>query len=248
MIEFIGLRKSFGPKVVLDGIDLTLRDGEITYIIGTSGTGKSVLIKHAVGLLRPDSGKVVVDGQDVTNYTERQWWEIRRRYVLVFQHPALFDSLKVVDNVALPLRKHFGLSREEARRRALEFLRLVGLEAKGEAMPSDLGVTERKRVSVARALTLEPDWAILDEPTTGLDVMAMEEVDNLIRHLRHGLGKTVVVVSHDLRSIFGVAERIIFLYKGKVRLDGPKEAFLASQDPVVQQFIRGEPTGPLEIA
>ncbi|MBL6975671.1 MAG: ATP-binding cassette domain-containing protein [Deltaproteobacteria bacterium] len=246
MIEFRQLSKSFGTNHVLKGIDLTIRDGEITYVIGTSGTGKSVLVKHIVGLLYPDSGRIVIDGNDVTDYSESRWREVRSNYVLVFQHSTLFDSMTLRQNVALPLRKHKGLSRRDSFERAMDFLRTVGMDEKADRMPSDVGPPERKRVAIARALTLEPDCAILDEPTTGLDVVASGNVDQMIDHLGRELNKTVIVVSHDLRSIFGVADRIIFLYNGLVRLDGPPEAFRSSDDPVVQQFIRGEPTGPME--
>lgn len=246
MIEFRGLVKSFGDHRVLDGIHLHIRAGEITYVIGTSGTGKSVLMKHAVGLLRPDSGRVIIEGKDVTELPETEWGPIRRRIVLVFQHSTLFDSMSLRENVALPLRKHGGLSRVEARARALDFLRLVQMEDRADAMPHEVGPGERKRVAIARALTLDPPCTILDEPTTGLDVLASARVDDLIRRLSREIGRTVVVVSHDLRSIFGVADRIVFLYKGRVWLDGPRETFLASDDPVVRQFIEGQPVGPIE--
>jgi len=247
VIEYREISKSFGGIRVLDGIDLTINDGEVTYIIGTSGVGKSVLVKHAVGLLKPDSGRILIDGDDVTDYSEAQWRPVRTRYVLVFQHSTLFDSMTLRENVALPLRKHGGLSRHESYRKARDFLEMVQMADKGDKMPADVGPPERKRVSIARALTLAPECAILDEPTTGLDIIASANVDRMIDHLARVLNKTVIVVSHDLRSIFGVADRIIFLYKGRVRLDGPPEAFRSSDDPVVKQFIRGEPTGPMEM-
>jgi len=246
LIEYRAISKSFGPKLVLDGVSLTIRDGEVTYVIGASGQGKSVLVKHAVGLLSPDSGRVLIDGTDVTDFTEAQWRPIRIRYVLVFQHSTLFDSMTLRDNVALPLRKHRGMSRREALDGAMEYLRMVAMDAKADMMPSEVGPSQRKRVAIARALTLSPDCAILDEPTTGLDVVASANVDGMIAHLARDLGKTVVVVSHDLRSIFGVADRIVFLYKGNVWLDAPPAGFRESRDPVVRQFIRGEPTGPME--
>jgi phospholipid/cholesterol/gamma-HCH transport system ATP-binding protein len=246
VIAFQGIHKSFGDKVVLSGIDLQIRDREITFIIGASGTGKSVLMKMAAGLLTPDSGRVIVDGEDVTDFGEDRWQRIRTRYALVFQHPNLFDSMTLRENVALPLRKHRGISRKAAFFAAIEFLAMVGMEDKADLMPDEVGPSQRKRVSIARALTLDPTCAILDEPTTGLDVVASRTIDDLISRLARELGKTVVVVSHDLRSIFGVADRIIFLYKGRVHLDGPSQAFHASRDPVVRQFIGGEPDGPME--
>lgn len=246
MIEFRGLEKSFGSHKVLDRIDLRIREGEITYIIGTSGTGKSVLVKHAVGLLRPDAGRVIVEGEDVTDAPESRWRALRLRHVLVFQQSTLFDWMTLLENVALPLRKHRGLSRREASERAKEYLALVDMLQKADFMPYQVGPGERKKVAIARALTLEPVCTILDEPTTGLDMIASAAVDNLIRRLAQELGRTVIVVSHDLRSIFGVADRIVFLYKKRVWLDGTPRDFLCSKDPVVQQFIRGEPEGPIE--
>lgn len=246
MIAFHAVSKSFGPKQVLDAITLTLYDREITYVIGASGTGKSVLVKHAVGLLSPDSGHIEIDGVDVTNFGEGRWAAIRRRYALVFQHPNLFDSMTLRENVALPLRTQARLSRAASMKEAERYLAMVQMEAKADLMPAEIGPSERKRVAIARSLTLEPECAILDEPTTGLDVVASANVDAMIGHLARDLGKTVIVVSHDMRSILGVADRIIFLYKGRVRLDGSPAVFRASEDPVVRQFIRGEPVGPME--
>jgi len=246
LIEYRRICKSFGAQRVLDDISLTIRDDEITYIIGTSGVGKSVLVKHAVGLLRPDSGRILIDGEDVTDHEEGRWMDVRRRYVLVFQHSTLFDSMSLRENVALPLRKHTDLSRKRSYGGAMDYLEMVHMADKADLMPSDVGPPERKRVAIARALTLSPQWAILDEPTTGLDVFASSNIDSMISHLARELNKTVVVVSHDLRSIFGVADRIVFLYKGNVRLDGPAQAYRSSEDPVVRQFINGEPTGPME--
>ncbi len=246
MIAFRNIHKSFGDKVVLAGIDLEIRDREITFIIGASGTGKSVLMKTAVGLLAPDAGRVIVDAEDVTDFSEARWQRIRTRHALVFQHPNLFDSMTLRENVALPLRKHRRISRKAALVAALDYLGMVGMEDKADLMPDEVGPSQRKRVSIARALTLDPTTAILDEPTTGLDVVASRTIDDLIVRLSRELAKTVIVVSHDLRSIFGVADRIIFLYKGHVHLDGPPAAFRASGDPVVRQFIGGEPDGPME--
>lgn len=246
MTEFREIRKRFGDKQILRGIDLTIRDHEVTYIIGASGTGKSVLMKHAVGLLTPDYGSVVIDGKDMTSASEDDWRLVRRRYALVFQHPTLFDSMTIHENVALPLMKVVGLPRRTARDKAMEYLKSVRMEGIADLLPADVGPSERKRVAIARSLTLCPDCAILDEPTTGLDVASAANIDDMIRHLSGTLGKTVVVISHDLRSIFGVAHRIIFLYKGQVHQDGTPATFRASTDALVQQFIRGEPDGPME--
>jgi len=231
---------------VFSRISLTIRDREITYIIGSSGTGKSVLVKLGIGLIQPDEGRILVDGVDATDFTEAQWRPIRKRHVMVFQHSTLFDSMSLCDNVALPLRRHAGLSRDEAQEQAMNYLRTMQMDSKAGCMPSEVGPSERKRVAIARALAVSPECAILDEPTTGLDILAASTVDQVITRLGRELGKTVIVVSHDLRSIFGVADRIIFLYKGQVHLDGNPDDFRHTDDPIVRQFVTGEATGPME--
>jgi phospholipid/cholesterol/gamma-HCH transport system ATP-binding protein len=247
MIEFIDIQKSFGPKHVLKGVSITVETGSVLFIVGTSGAGKSVLVKHLVGLLRPDSGRVLLDGRDITWLSEREFYDVRRRCAMVFQHSTLFDSMSLVDNVALPFRKHHGLTPEAAREAAMAKLALVQMEHVADQFPADIGDGLRKRVAIARALTLEPEFVIFDEPTTGLDPVAAANVDALIRSLRDDTGVTSIVVSHDLRSIFTVADRIAMLYKGHILLDGPPDAFRRSEDPIVRQFIRGEPEGPLQI-
>jgi phospholipid/cholesterol/gamma-HCH transport system ATP-binding protein len=246
MIEFRHVSKSFEDKPVLVDIDLVLKDHEITYIIGTSGTGKSVLMKHAVGLLRPDSGRILIDSKDMTDASEEEWYQVRRRYLMVFQHPALFDSMPVIGNVALPLMKHYKLDRRKAYAEAMNYLQMVGLDEKAWKLPSEVAITERKKVSIARALAVQPQCIILDEPTTGLDVYSSASIDKLIMNLAHELKKTVVVISHDLRSILNVAQRVVLLYKGKVHLDGEPKDFLATKDPIARQFMRGEAHGPME--
>ena len=246
MIAFEGISKGFDGRPVLDGIDLGIREGEITFVIGSSGTGKSVLMKHVVGLLVPDAGRVILDGEDTSSFSEERWREARRRYAMVFQHPNLFDSMTLRENVALPLRMHRRISRARALEEAMSFLDRVGMSQKADLLPAQVGPSERKRVSIARSLTLDPEWAILDEPTTGLDPVAARSIDRLAAHLCREMGKSVVVVSHDLTSIFTIADRIIFLYKGRVRLDGTPEDFRRSEDPVVRQFITGAPEGPME--
>ncbi|HOU52876.1 MAG TPA: ATP-binding cassette domain-containing protein [Myxococcota bacterium] len=246
MIAFEGLCKAFDGRPVLAGIDLQMRGGEITFVIGSSGTGKSVLMKHAVGLLFPDAGRVILDGEDTATFSEDRWREARRHYAMVFQHPNLFDSMTLRENVALPLRMHRRIARDRALAEAESFLHQVGMASKADLLPAQVGPSERKRVSIARALTLDPDWAILDEPTTGLDPVAARSIDRLATRLCREMGKSVVVVSHDLTSIFTIADRIIFLYKGRVRLDGAPDDFRRSEDPVVRQFITGAPDGPME--
>jgi phospholipid/cholesterol/gamma-HCH transport system ATP-binding protein len=246
MIEFRGLKKSFSGKVILDGVDLTMARGEIHFVIGTSGAGKSVLLKHLVGLLEPDQGTVLVDGVDVTRFTEKQFYPIRKKCALVFQHATLFDSISCVENVALPLRKHFNLAAEDARARARALLDEVEMGAFADALPARLGDGLRKRVAVARALTLSPDYVLFDEPTTSLDPLSARRVDRLISTLAAERGVGCLVVSHDLASIFSIAQRVTMLYKGRVRASGTPEELKVLADPVVSQFIGGEPEGPLE--
>ncbi len=247
MIEFVEVTKRFGPRVVLDRVSLRIERGEVFFIIGTSGAGKSVLVKHLVGLLRPDGGRIFFDGEDITDLDERAFYRVRRRLQMVFQHSTLFDSMTLRDNVALPLRKHRGLGRRQAREEAIAYLALVGMEAMADRYPADIGDGLRKRVAIARALTLQPDYMIFDEPTTALDPVAAADVDALIRRLADEQGVTSLVVSHDLRSIFSIADRIAMIYKGRIRLVGSPEAFRQSADPIVRQFIRGDAEGPLEI-
>ncbi|MCB9733407.1 MAG: ATP-binding cassette domain-containing protein [Deltaproteobacteria bacterium] len=247
MIEFIDIHKRFGEKRVLEGVSITVEAGRVLYLIGTSGAGKSVLVKHLVGLLRPDSGRIVLDGQDITGLSEAAFYAVRRKCAMVFQHSTLFDSMTVLDNVALPYRKHARMKRAEANERALEKLALVGMREAAWRLPAEIGAGLQKRVAIARALTLDPQFVIFDEPTTGLDPLAAKHVDDLIRSLRNDTGVTAIVVSHDIRSIFTVADRIAMIYQGGIRLDGTPDDFRRSDDPVVRQFITGRPDGPMVI-
>lgn len=247
MIEFRNITKSFGSKRVLNGVSITVQPGEVFFIIGASGAGKSVLVKHLVGLLRPDSGQVFLDGVDITLYSEEQFYPIRKRCAMVFQNSTLFDSMTLLDNVALPIRKHLKVSVREARRLGMAKLEMVGMEKEGDRYPSDFGDGMRKKVAIARALTLDPEFIIFDEPTTGIDPISANIVDKLIRRLADVHKVTSVVISHDLRSIFGIADRIAMLYKGEFVLDGPPETFRNSPDPIVQQFIQGLPEGPMDL-
>ncbi|MGM0555710.1 MAG: ABC transporter ATP-binding protein [Myxococcota bacterium] len=245
-IEFKGIYKSFGDKHVLRGVDLEVDAGEVFFIIGQSGAGKSVLVKHLIGLLRPDKGRVYLDGEDVTDLTEQEFYPIRKRCAMVFQNSTLFDSMTLLENVALPIRKHRPVSDEEANEQAMERLRQVGMERYSGRYPADFGDGMRKKVAIARALTLDPEFIIFDEPTTGIDPISAAMVDKLIRHLADNIGVTSIVISHDLRSIFGIADRIAMLYKGELILDGTPEFFKNCDHPVVQQFINGRPEGPME--
>ena len=245
MIEFSHISKSFGSKHVLRDVSLSVDKGKILFIVGISGAGKSVLVKHLVGLLKPDAGAVILDGVDITHLSEREFYPVRMRCAMVFQHSTLFDSMSLVENVMLPLRKHKGLQGEVSRTAAMGFLKRVQMDHLAERFPSDIGDGLRKRVAIARALTLSPDFVIFDEPTTGLDPLAAANVDQLIRQLSDEQGVTSIVVSHDLRSIFTVADRIAMIYQGNIRLDGTPDDFRRTADPVVQQFIQGLAEGPM---
>jgi len=247
MIEFIDIRKSFGPKNVLEGVSFVVNDGEVFFIVGQSGVGKSVLIKHLVGLLRPDSGTVLLDGEDITTLSETAFYRVRMKCGMVFQHSTLFDSMSCVENVALPFRKHKRVSMKAAREEAMRRLRDVRMEEFAYRFPAELGDGMRKRVAIARTLMLEPRYVLFDEPTTSLDPVSARRVDSLIRELSDRLGVTSIVVSHDLASIFSISDRIAMLYKGQVQLLGTRQEFRSSGDPIVKQFINGEAEGPMEI-
>jgi phospholipid/cholesterol/gamma-HCH transport system ATP-binding protein len=246
MISFRRVSKSFGTKAVLQDVSFDIEDGEIFFIIGASGVGKSVLIKHLIGLLRPDAGDILLDGDEVSRFDERAMYAVRKKCAMVFQHSTLFDSMTCLENVALPLRKHQGLRPKEALDRARERLAQVHMEEFGDRYPAELGDGMKKRVAIARALTLEPRYVLFDEPTTSLDLVSARRVDRLIRELSERLGVTSVVVSHDLTSIFSIATRIAMLYQGRVRLLGTPADFRETKDELIQQFIHGRAEGPME--
>ncbi|HSN99799.1 MAG TPA: ATP-binding cassette domain-containing protein [Candidatus Nanopelagicales bacterium] len=246
MISFRHVKKSFGPKSVLKDVSFDVGDGEVFFIIGQSGVGKSVLIKHLVGLLYPDGGEIWLDDEEISRFDEARMYPVRMKCAMVFQHSTLFDSMTCAENVALPLRKHKGLKPKEALDEARRRLDQVHMREFGDRYPPELGDGMRKRVAIARALTLDPRYVLFDEPTTSLDPVSARRVDKLIRELSDTLGVTCVVVSHDLVSIFGIADRIVMLYQGLVRLLGSQEEFRRSPDAVVQQFITGRAEGPIE--
>ena len=245
-IRFAGIRKSFGPKRVIDDVSFEVKVGEVFFIIGASGVGKSVLIKHIVGLLSPDDGEIWLDGEEISRFDEQRMFDVRKKCAMVFQHSTLFDSMTCAENVALPLRKHRALSGKEALVEARRRLDVVHMREFADRFPAELGDGMRKRVAIARALTLDPKYVLFDEPTTSLDPVSARRVDKLIRELSDKLGVTSIVVSHDLVSIFAIADRIVMLYKGKVRLMGTPEEFRQSGDGVVDQFIHGRARGPIE--
>ncbi|MCC7384411.1 MAG: ATP-binding cassette domain-containing protein [Deltaproteobacteria bacterium] len=243
-LAFRGLVKRFGSKEVLAGVDLTIEPGSVQFVIGISGAGKSVLMKHVVGLIRADDGRIYFEGEDITDFQEHQFYGVRRRCSYVFQHSTLLDALDILDNVALPIQQRFEVDLPAARLRAAQELERLHLGPWARRFPSELGAGLKKRAAIARSIALEPSYLIYDEPTTGLDPVGARLVDRLILELRDR-GVTQIVVSHDLTSILGVADRIAMLHSGRVHFVGTPAAIRACADPVVQQFVDGSPEGPL---
>jgi phospholipid/cholesterol/gamma-HCH transport system ATP-binding protein len=240
VIEFQDLHKGFEGKEVLRGLSLKIRDGETVVIIGYSGTGKSVALKHIVGLLHPDAGDVIVDGQAVSTLERDGLTALREGIGYVFQFAALFDSLTVAENLALGLRRR-RVSAEEIEDRVREALALVDLSGTEERMPADLSGGMRKRVGIARAIALRPRYILYDEPTTGLDPVTSAVIDRLMVRTREHLGVTGVVVTHDMRSAYTVGDRIAMLYEGRIRQVGTVAEIQETEDSVVRQFIEGRP-------
>ena len=240
MIRFENLHKAFGELQVLRGFTLDVKEGETMVIIGFSGTGKSVAIKHIVGLLEPDEGTVFVDGLEVQTLSRRDLYELRGKIGYVFQFAALFDSLTVAENVAMWVRKQGKLTEAQIRDRVHEALELVDLDdAVGEKLPSELSGGMRKRVGIARAIAFRPKYLLYDEPTTGLDPVTSAVIDDLMVRMQKQLGVTGIVITHDMRSAYTVGTRIAMLYEGQVRAVGTVEEIKASTDPIVRQFIEG---------
>jgi phospholipid/cholesterol/gamma-HCH transport system ATP-binding protein len=240
VIRVQGLHKRFGSQPVLRGLDLDIATGEIMVIIGRSGGGKSVLLKHLIGLLRPDAGTVAVDGTDITRLRGGELDRVRERYGVVFQGGALFDSMSVADNVAFPLRERSRLAAAEIRSRVEEKLEQVGLSGMGHKNPAEISGGMRKRVAIARALVTEPEIVFFDEPTTGLDPILVNTIHHLILDLHRKFRFTAVMVSHEIPEIFEIADRVAMLHEGVIVEVGAPEAIRASASPIVQQFIRGE--------
>ena len=239
MIQLIDIYKAFGPKRVLSGFSLDVVEGETMVIIGYSGTGKSVAIKHIVGLLEPDSGTVFVDGLEVPTLKRRELYELRARIGYVFQFAALFDSLTIGDNVAMGLRKQGTLDDRQIEERVNEALDLVDLPNVAPRFPAELSGGMRKRVGIARAIALRPKYLLYDEPTTGLDPVTSAVIDELMIRMRDRLGVTSIVITHDMRSAYRVGTRIAMLYDGRVRQVGTVDEIQHTTDPVVRQFIEG---------
>lgn len=237
-VFFDEVQKSFDGREVLRGLTLVIRKGEALVILGGSGTGKTVILKHIVGLLSPDEGRVFVDGKDITEYSENQLLTVRRKIGFLFQGSALFDSMSVFDNVAFPLQEHTKLSESEIEKRIHEKLKLVGLEGTDWMMPDKLSGGMKRRVALARAIILEPEALLYDEPTTGLDPITTRWVSKLMRNIHESLGITSVIVTHNVQSAFTVADRIAFLYRGRIKFVGTPEEIKVSGDHIVQEFLK----------
>ena len=239
MIKLVNIHKAFGPKQVLTGFSLDIDEGESMVVIGYSGSGKSVAIKHIVGLLEPDMGDVWVDGREVPKLPRRDLYELRSHIGYVFQFAALFDSFSIGENVAMGLRKQGLLRPDEIEGRVYEALDLVDLPNVADRYPAELSGGMRKRVGIARAVALRPKYMLYDEPTTGLDPVTSATIDELMIRMREKLGVTSVVITHDMRSAYSVGTRIAMLYEGQVRQVGTVDEIRNTTDPIVRQFIEG---------
>ncbi len=239
MIEVQGLNKSFGSHVILDNVSFRIEKGESVVIIGRSGGGKSVLLKHLVGLLQPDSGQVLIEGENIVAMNERELLRVRRKFGMLFQGAALFDSMTVAENVAFAFRRERALSEAQIACRVAEVLEMVDLPGTETKRPSELSGGMRKRVGLARAIIYQPQIVLYDEPTTGLDPIVSDSIDKLIARVRDRLHVTSVVVTHDMRSARRLGQLILMLHEGKIYTTGTAEQIFASQDPIVRRFIDG---------
>jgi phospholipid/cholesterol/gamma-HCH transport system ATP-binding protein len=245
MIEIIDLHKAFGSHHVLRGVNLTVEKGESMTVIGGSGSGKSVLIKHIIGLLFPDRGRVIVDGQVLNNLDEQGLNEMRKKFGMLFQGAALFDSLTVWENVGFAIKQHTKLSDREIKKITTEKLAHVGLKDVENKMPSELSGGMKKRVGLARAIAMDAAIILYDEPTTGLDPITADSINDLIVDLRKKLGVTSVAITHDMHSAYKISDRIAMLYKGEILEVGTPDQIKNSPSPIVQQFITGSAVGPI---
>jgi phospholipid/cholesterol/gamma-HCH transport system ATP-binding protein len=247
LIRIEDLHKSFNSQVVLDGINLDVERGQSVVVIGQSGTGKSVLLKHVLRLMTPDRGRVYVDGSDISKYSYGEMVEVRRRFGMLFQSAALFDSMTVAENVGLGLREsrvHAETDIEDIVRNKLE---MVGLSAAIDKYPSELSGGMRKRVGLARAIANDPDVLLYDEPTTGLDPITSDMIDDMIVELRERLKVTSIAVTHDMKSAFKIADRIVMLYQGSVVFDGSPDEVRTTDNAIVRQFVNGQAKGPIQV-
>jgi len=245
MIEIIDIHKSFKTQKVLNGVNLLVEKGAITVIIGGSGSGKTVFLRHLIGLVKPDQGKILINDNDITSLDDRELNKVRERFGMVFQNAALFDSMTVEDNVGFYLNEHTNLEKESIRDRVSLSLKQVGLDNTQKKYPSQLSGGMKKRVGIARALIMKPDIILYDEPTTGLDPITTDVIDNLILKTTNDIGATAVVVSHGINEIFKIADKIAMLYKGQIIAEGNPDQIRASDNQILQQFITGRAEGPV---
>jgi len=239
MIEIVNLHKSFGSNHVLRGINFTIKDGESLAIIGRSGCGKSVLLKHIVGLLKPDEGYVKFGGKNIFELDRKELYKVRRKFGFLFQGSALFDSMTVEENISLALVEgNSGISKDEIQKITAEKLELIGLPGIQNLKPSELSGGMKKRVALARALVTNPDYILYDEPTTGLDPVMSDAIDDLIKSLNEKLNVTSIIVTHDMFSVKNTAEKIAMMHEGKIYFTGTPRQVLESADPVIQKFIQ----------
>lgn len=246
MIQIIDLKKSFNKKRVLAGVNLEVETGKVTTIVGRSGCGKSVLLKHIVALLRPDEGKIIIEGEDLNELSSSELYKIRRKIGFVFQNGALFDSMDVYENVSLGLREHTNMSETDIRKKVCQLMEMVGLPGVEKYRPSELSGGMKKRVSLARALAMDPSYVLYDEPTTGLDPIMSAIIDDLIIRLNNELKITSIVVTHDMKSVYKISNYVAMLHYGVVRFKGTPETLKQTNDPVVRQFIEGNIEGPIQ--
>ena len=245
MIQLRGVSKRLGSKQVLDGLDLEIAAGITMVILGRSGTGKSVLLKHIIGLMKPDEGSIEIEGEDIAHMDEAELNRVRKRFGMLFQGAALFDSLTVGENVALPMREHLKIPEAEIRRRVAERLSWVGLQGVEDMKPASLSGGMKKRVGLARAVAMDPAYILYDEPTTGLDPIMSDVINELIRSIQKRMGVTSVVVTHDLHSAWKVGDRLALLHEGRVQFTGTPAEAQATNDLLVRQFIEGRSEGPV---
>ena len=237
MLKLVGVKKWLGGQPVLQGVDLTIPPGKLTTIIGPSGEGKSVLLKHMIGLLQPDEGQVWVDDVEISRLRGRRLNEVRKRFAMLFQGAALFDSMSVFDNVAFPLREKLRLGEAEVAQRVTEILGQVGLDGKGHKLPAELSGGMRKRAGLARALVMRPDIVLFDEPTTGLDPLMAKAIHDLITSTQRRFGFTAVMVSHEIPEVFGLSDYVAMLKRGRIALMAPAAEFVQTTNPEIREFI-----------
>ncbi|OGP14893.1 MAG: ABC transporter ATP-binding protein [Deltaproteobacteria bacterium GWA2_54_12] len=247
MIKISNLKKSFGQKRVLDGVDLEIDKGKITVIIGRSGEGKSVLIKHIIGLLRPDDGQIFLEGQEISSMSERDFNEVRKRFGMLFQGAALFDSMTVGENVGFPLKEHTDLADEDIMKIVGDKLRRVGLVGVEHMMPAELSGGMKKRVGLARAIVMDPEIVLFDEPTTGLDPIMSDSIADLVLDTQRSLQTTYILITHDIPFTYKIADKIAMLHEGRIIEQGSVEEMKKNPNPVVKQFLEGRAEGPIKV-